>query len=88
MQMPACLVSSKSGAGVPSELSFITSLHWLKSAVESSKKLYNRTCTMLRIYDTPSLGGTYIVEFQTFTLIQCPGMFVIQVQIYTETALT
>ena len=54
-QMLACLVSSNSGAGVSyvlSELSLITSRHWLAFALESSKKLYNRTCVVLKIYNS------------------------------------
>ena len=54
MHMPACLVSSKSGAGmshVPPELSLLTSRHWLTFAVESLKKLYNKTCRASKIYD-------------------------------------
>lgn len=46
----ACLVSSKSGAGVPSELPLITSRHWFTSEVESLKKLYNKTYIMFRNY--------------------------------------
>ena len=56
MQILACLVSSKSGAGV-SGLPLITSRHWLILAVESLKKLYNRTCAGLKTYDTPHRAG-------------------------------
>ena len=56
MQMLACLVSSKSGAGV-SGLPFSTSRHWLTLAVESLKKLYNRTCAGFKIYDIPHRVG-------------------------------
>jgi len=53
--MLACLVSSKYGAGmlcVPSELPSITSRHWLGLASESAKKLYNKTCMVLKTYDS------------------------------------
>ena len=50
VQMPACLVSSKSGAGVPSKPPLITSRHWFAFEVESLKKLYNKTYVMFRNY--------------------------------------
>ena len=80
MHMPACLVSSKSGAAVsrvPSQLSFLTSRHWLTFAVESLKKLYNRTCRASKTYDI-SPGRTYIIEFQTLALVQRPIICVTQ----------
>lgn len=54
MQMLACLASLKYGAGmscVPSELPPITSRHWSTLASESQKKLYNKTCIVLKTYD-------------------------------------
>ena len=36
---------------VPSELPLITSRHWLTFAVESLKKLYNKTYIVLKSYD-------------------------------------
>ena len=61
MQMLACLDSLKSGAGA-SEFPLITSRHWSSLAVESLKKLYNKTYTTLKPMTSP-LGGAYIVEF-------------------------
>ena len=49
VQMLACLVSSKSGAGASSGLPLMTSRHWLAFAVESLKKLYNKTFVELDI---------------------------------------
>ena len=66
MQIIVCLVSSKSGAGVshvPSKPPLVNSCHRSRSAVESSKKLYNRTYIASEIYNSPLSGGTYIVEF-------------------------
>lgn len=56
VQMPACFVSSKSGAGVlcvPSEPPLITSLHWFAFTVESLKKLYSKTYIIFRINGAP-----------------------------------
>ena len=78
VQMPACLVSSKSGAGVPSEPPLITSRHWLTFAVESLKKLYNKTYIALKICDIPYWAGPTSLNSRpllSYNVLECGVLY-------------
>ena len=76
-QILACRLLSNSGAGISVWLfswsKFRTTRHWERSALESSKNLYNSTYgPKFRFGLSRQMPDIHIIKFESFAFIKCP----------------